>query len=65
MAKALWSNTFTNAFSLLPTQILPLPKVWFSARFAFLEMPLSFGAAGQLRVSLDAPQKKALIAENK
>lgn len=49
--------------SLLHTQYLPLPGVWFSVKSAYSEMPPSFCVVGQLQASLVAPQQKAQIAK--
>lgn len=49
--------------SLLDTQYLPPPGVWFSAKSAYSEMPPSFCVVGQLQAFLVAPQQKAQIAK--
>lgn len=51
--------------SLFPTQFLPLPGVWFSAKSAYSEMPPSFCVVEQLQAFLDAPQQKAQTAKIK
>jgi len=49
--------------SLLHTQSLPLPGVWFYAKSAYSEMPPSSYVVGQLQAFLVAPQQKAQIAK--
>lgn len=51
--------------SLFPTQFLPLPGVWFSAKSAYSEMPPSFCVVEQLQAFLVAPQRKAQTAKIK